>query len=77
MLLDYYHQRVNVRVATQVVEILKMGSWKSGNFKKIPEMLGFHGEYPADHPKRQILTFLQEILQKIHCKINHGKTFLT
>ena len=50
--LDYYHQRWNVRVASQVVERLKTEDLrKLGNFKKIPEMLGFDGEYPATHPK--------------------------
>ena len=24
---------------------------KLGNFKKIPEMLGFEGDYPSVHPK--------------------------
>ena len=38
--LDYYHHRVNVRVASRVAERLK--SWdlrKLGNFRKIAEML--------------------------------------
>ena len=33
-----------------------------GNFKKISEMLGFDGEYPAD--QRQILTFVLKNREK-------------
>ena len=46
--LDYYHHRVNVRVAERLKtqELRKLG-----NFKEIPEILGFDGEYPATHPK--------------------------
>ena len=52
MELDYYHQSVNGRVASRAAERLKAeGLRKLGNFKKIPGMLGFHGEYPAVHPK--------------------------
>ena len=52
MELNYYHQKVNVRVAPRVAERLK--TWnlrKLGNFKKIPEILGFDGKYPAVQPK--------------------------
>ena len=45
--LVYYHQKVSVRVASRVAERLK----KLGNFTKIPEMLGFDGEYLAVQPK--------------------------
>ena len=45
--LDYYHQKMNVRVATRDVERPR----ELGNLKKMPEMLGFDGEYPGDHPK--------------------------
>ena len=46
--LNYYHQKVNVRVASRVAERLKTKYLrKLGNFKKIPQMLGFDGEYPA------------------------------
>ena len=41
---------MNVQVVSQVVERLKDLS-KLVNFKKIPEMLGFDGKYPAAHPK--------------------------
>ena len=52
MEVGYYHQKVNVRVASRVAERLK--TWdlrKLGNFKKIPEMLGFDGEFPIVRPK--------------------------
>ena len=49
--LGYYHQKVNVRVASRVAERLKTYDLsKSENFKKIPEMLGLDGEFPAVHP---------------------------
>ena len=47
-----YHQKVNMQVASRVAERLKTCDLrKLGNFKKIPEMLGFDGDYPAAHPK--------------------------
>ena len=43
---------MNLRVASGVPEQLKTYDLrKLGNFKKIPQMLGFHDEYPAVHPK--------------------------
>ena len=40
----YYHQKVNVWVASQVAEQLKTQDLKKlGNFKKISEMLGLDG----------------------------------
>ena len=46
--LDHYHQKVNAQVALWVVELLKTEDLiKLGNFKKIPEMIGFDGDYPA------------------------------
>ena len=54
MELDYYHQKVNLRVASQVAEPLKTYDLrKLANFKKIPEMIGFDGEYTTVHPKAQ------------------------
>ena len=41
--LDYYHQKVNVRVTSRVHEQLKMDLRKLGNFKRITGMLGYHG----------------------------------
>ena len=50
--LGYYHQKVNVQDASRVVERLKTSDLKKlGNFKKIPEMLGFDGEFSVVHPK--------------------------
>ena len=52
--LDYYHHKVNVRVAerpnTQDLRKLR-------NFKKIPEMLGFDAEYLAVHTKAHRKTY--------------------
>ena len=73
---DYYHQKVNVRVMSQVAERFKTQDLKKlVNFKKIPEILGFDGDYPVVHPKSQILTFFGKKLQKISCKIFHRKTY--
>ena len=48
MELNYYHHRVNVRVAEQVAERLKTQDLrKLCNLKKNPEMLEFDGEYLA------------------------------
>ena len=50
--LDYYPQKVNVRVTSRVAK--RLTSWdirKLGNFKKTPELLEFDDEYPASHPK--------------------------
>ena len=50
--LDYYHQKVNVRGDSRGAERLKTQDLKKlVNFKKIPEILGFDGEYPAVQPK--------------------------
>ena len=52
MELDYYHQKANARVALRVAEQPKTKDLrKSENFKKIPEILGIHGEYPASQSK--------------------------
>ena len=51
--LGYYHQKVNVRVASRAAERLK--TWdlrKLGNFKKIPKI--FDGEFPAVQPKAKL-----------------------
>ena len=61
--LDYYHQKVNVRVAWRVAERLKDLS-QLGNFKKIPEMLGFDGEYPAAPQKAKFGWFLVKNCKK-------------
>ena len=55
MELDYYHQKVNVRVASRIAERLKINDLRElGNFKKVPETLGFDGEYPAVHAKDKV-----------------------
>ena len=59
--LGYYHQKVNVRVASRVAERLKTYDLrKLGNFKKIPEMLEFDGELPVVHPKAKFDVFWQK-----------------
>ena len=55
--LDHYHQKVNV-VVSRVSERLKTYDLrKLGNFKKIPEMLWFDGEYSAGHLKAKFWRF--------------------
>ena len=50
--LGYYHEKVNLQVASQVAKLLKAYDLrKLRNFKKIPEMLGFDGEFPFVHQK--------------------------
>ena len=46
--LNYYQQKVNVRVAKR---LKTYDLRKLGNFKKIPKILGFDGEYQVVHPK--------------------------
>ena len=46
MELDYCHQNENIRVASQIAEHL--------NFKKILEMLGIDGKYPAGYQKGKL-----------------------
>ena len=49
---DYYHQKMDVQVASRVAERLKTYDLKKlGIFKKISEMLGFDGKYSAGLPK--------------------------
>ena len=60
--LDYYHQKVNVWVASRVVKRLKTNFlWKLGNFKKILEMVEFDGKYSTGHPKEKPKSQLQSI----------------
>ena len=48
--LDFYQQKVNVRVASQFVKSLKTLAIRIlGNFKKTPEMLGIEDEHPTNH----------------------------
>ena len=53
MELDYCHQKVNIQLVSRVNERLRLLR-KFGDFKKIPEPLGFDGKYPVDHPKWKI-----------------------
>ena len=63
--LDCYHQKVNIQVASRVAERLKTCDLrKLGNFKKIPEMLGFDGDYSAAHPKAKCWWFLVKNCKK-------------
>ena len=48
MELDYYHQKVRVRVASRVAKRLKTYDLKKlENFKKVFAMLGFDDELPS------------------------------
>ena len=49
---------------------------KLGNFKKIPEMLGFDGEYPAVHPKARFWRFLVKNYKKSAVKHSIEKPIL-
>ena len=49
--LNYYYQKVNLRVASWVADRIKAYLKKLGNFKKIPKMLQFDGEHPTSHPR--------------------------
>ena len=68
--LDYYHPKVDVRV----IERLRLRIY--GNYKKIPEMLGFDGEYPGGHPRTNFGTGDTK-LQKISSKAFHRKNYFT
>ena len=56
--LDYYHQKVSVRVTSRVAEGLKTQDLrKLGNFKKVLGMIGFGGECLAGRPNAKIRRF--------------------
>ena len=47
--LDYYHHKNNLRVVSRIAKQPKpQGVRKLENLKKIPEILKFYGEFPAD-----------------------------
>ena len=49
-IVDYYHQNVCLGVVLRLAERIKTCDLKQlGYFKKISELLGFDGEYPAVH----------------------------
>ena len=55
---------MNVQVASRVAERLNTEDLrKLGNFKNIPEMLGFDGKYPAVYPKVKFWICLQSFVQ--------------
>ena len=58
MELDYYQQKVRVRVASRVAERLNAYDLKKlENFKKVFAMLGFDGEYLARNTKAKFWRF--------------------
>ena len=61
---------------TQRVSKGPKGLRKLGNLKKIPELLGFDGEYSAGHPKDKFDICARKLL-KLSCRTFHRKTFLT
>ena len=66
---------MNVQVASRVTKQSKIKDlMKLGNFKKIPEVLAFDGEYSAGHSKRRILTL--EKSEKSAIKRSIEKTIL-
>ena len=70
--LDYYHQKVNIRVSSRVVERLKTEDLrKLGELKKIPEMLGSDSKHPTALPKAK----LRRLLAK-HRKTSAVKHFI-
>ena len=72
MELNYNHQKVNVRVASQVAKQLKTWNLKKlWNFKKIPEMLWVNGEYPAVDPRAKFWRFFVKSFKKSALK--HSK----
>ena len=57
--LDYYHKKKSVWVASRVPGRLMPSDLREfGNFKEIPEMLGFEDEYPGGYPKANFWSFL-------------------
>ena len=63
--LDYYHQKINVRVTSQVAE----------RFRKIPEIFGFDGEYPVVQPITKFWRFSVKNSKKSHVKHSIEKPF--
>ena len=80
--LVYYHQKVisasysaPVRVTSQTTKRFKTEDLrKLGNFKKIPEMLGFDCEYPVIHSKTKLWRFSVKNWEKSAVKHSIGKT---
>ena len=68
MELDYYHQKVNVWVASRATKGLKTLDF--------PEMLGFDGEYPAGYPKAKLWRFFGKSCKKSTVKHSIEKPIL-
>ena len=65
----YYHQKVNIRVASRVAKWLKTYNLrKLRKFKKIPEILGLDGEYPTVHPQFEFWCVLVKSCKKSNVK---------
>ena len=68
--LDYYHQKVNIRVAPRVAKRLKTQDLRTlGNFKEIPETLGIDRKVFSRPHKRQISTVVSQNCEK--SAVNH------
>ena len=62
---------MKVWVASRVSKQLKTYDFrKLGNYKKIPETLGFDGKYPAVHPKTRFWRFSVKTHKK--SAVNHS-----
>ena len=62
--IDYYQNELNVRI---INEDKTSGLVKLGNFRKIPDMLGFDGEHPSDTVRGKC-GIVSGKFQKISCK---------
>ena len=75
MKLDYYHQKVNVLVASRHTERLK--TWDLRNWeisRKSLKCLDWY-QIPSHPPKSQILTIFGKNLPKISCKKFHKNPY--
>ena len=75
--LPYYHQKVNIRVASQVAKQLKTQDLrKLETFKKISEMLGIDDQFPAIQTKAKFCCFLVKNCKKSAVKHSIEKPIL-
>ena len=72
--LNYYYQKVNLRVVSRVAEQLRL--WILENFKKMSEMLRIGGKVFSRQPKNQILTFVLRKPKTLAVKHSIEKTML-
>ena len=70
--LNYYHEKVNVQVPSQVPERITTKDLRK--FQENPWNPWIWLQVPSHPPKSQILTFFGKNLQKIICKTFHRKT---